>query len=222
MTGPTFSKAEALRYGWRTMKGKLGLFVGASIVTAAVTLATSGLGELFAPYGALRALAGLVGQVVQAWLAMGWIRIALEVHDRGDASLRAFPVRGGDLAPFLGYLATSILYALIVAVGLILFVVPGIYWAVRLSMAGFLVVDRGLEPLEALHRSSVVTEGARLRLFVFLLLCIGLNVLGALALGVGLLFTIPATAMAIAFVYRRLEAQARVSAPPGTPQAVPA
>lgn len=131
----SFSKAEALRYGIRTMKGRLGLFVGASIVTAAATLAVSGLGEVFAPYGALRALAGLVGQVVQAWLAMGWIRIALRVHDGSDASLRDFPVRRGDLAPFLSYLATAILYGLIVLIGLILFVVPGIYWAVRLSPA---------------------------------------------------------------------------------------
>lgn len=91
-------------------------------------------------------------------------------------------------------------------------------------MAGFLVVDRGLDPLEALHRSSVLTEGTRFRLFLFLLLCFGLNVLGALAFGVGLLFTIPATALAFAYVYRRLEERARVSrpVPPAAAQPMPA
>lgn len=220
MTTGAFSVGEAVGYGWRTMKSKLGLFVGAAVITCVVGLALSGVGEVIRRYGALSALVAIASQVAYAWLWMSWTRLSLKVHDDRPGTLEEFVP---DLGRFLEYLATAFLYSLIVAVGLILFVVPGIYWGVRLSMAGFLVVDRGLDPIAALHESSQVTHGARWRLFLLFLACVGLNLLGALALGIGLLFTIPATVMAFAFTYRRLVARVHVSEPfrPSTQPFVP-
>lgn len=210
MANEAFSVGEAVGYGWRTMKSRLGLFVGAAVITFVVTLALSGVGEVVRRYGALSALIAIASQVAHAWLWMSWTRLSLDVHDDRRAALEDFVP---DLGRFLEYLATAILYSLVVAVGLILLVVPGIYWGVRLSMAGFLVIDRGLDPIAALHASSDVTRGARGRLFLLFLACIGLNLLGALALGIGLLFTVPATIMALAFTYRRLVARAHVPEP---------
>ncbi len=52
-----------------------------------------------------------------------------------------------------------------------------------------------------------ITEGVRLRLLVFVLLFLGLNLVGAVACLVGLFVTIPVTMMAAAYIYRRLEQQ---------------
>jgi len=210
MANDAFSISEAIRYGFRTMPSKLGLCVGAAVITFVVMLALSGFGELVHQFGALSALVGIASQVAHAWLWMSWTRLSLKIHDAQPATLEEFVP---NLGTFLNYLATAFLYTLIVALGLILFVVPGIYWGVRLSMAGFLVVDRGLDPITALHESSEVTRGARWSLFGLFFACLVINLLGALALGIGLLFTVPASVMALAFTYRRLAARRRVPEP---------
>jgi len=63
-------------------------------------------------------------------------------------------------------------------------------------------------PMEALRESRRLTKGHRKSLFVFGLLCLGANILGALALGIGLFVTIPTTVIATAHVLRRLQAHA--------------
>jgi hypothetical protein len=42
---------------------------------------------------------------------------------------------------FLNYLAASILYGLMVAIGLILLIIPGIYLALKYQFYGYLIVD---------------------------------------------------------------------------------
>lgn len=62
---------------------------------------------------------------------------------------------------------------------------------------------------EALKGSWALTEGRRMDVFVWLLVCLGLGLAGALACCVGLLATAPLAALGSAIVYDRLrEAQA--------------
>ncbi len=107
--------------------------------------------------------------------------------------------------PFFRYLWGILLQGLIGAVGFILLVVPGLIWTYKYMFTGFLIVDKGLRPVEALRQSGVLTQGAKMDLCVFSLLLGAINVLGALALLVGLLWTIPTSIVATAYVYRRLQ-----------------
>jgi len=60
-------------------------------------------------------------------------------------------------------------------------------------------------------------------LFIFFLILVGLNLLGAVCLGVGLLVTVPMSGLAMAHVYRTLKPKAAVASPPGpTPAAATA
>src|SRR5581483_10241008 len=97
------------------------------------------------------------------------------------------------LRGFLPYLLTSILFALIVAGGLVLLIVPGVVWMLQFGFATFVSVDRCLDPIGCLRASSQLTRGVKGRLLGFVLAAIALNLLGCLALGVGLLFTVPMT-----------------------------
>lgn len=76
----------------------------------------------------------------------------------------------------------------------------------------FLVVDRGLGPLDALKTSMELTKGNRWPLFGFALLTALIVALGVLALGVGLLVAIPIVGLATAYAYRLLS---------GVPGAIP-
>ena len=106
-----------------------------------------------------------------------------------------------DLIPL-----SSVMLGLIVIGGTLLLIIPGIIWAVKFQFYGYFIVDEQAGPVEALIKSSMITEGAKWDLFIFGF-CIGvINMLGALMLIVGLFATIPTTMVALAYVYRRLVA----------------
>lgn len=53
----------------------------------------------------------------------------------------------------------------LILLGFLCFIIPGIYLAVRWMFAEVLVIDKGLRPLEALKASSELTAGVRWKLF---------------------------------------------------------
>ena len=88
--------------------------------------------------------------------------------------------------------------------GFILLIVPGIIWAIKYQFAQYLVIDKGYKPIEAIKKSGQITKDAKWSLLLLGLLSGLINVLGAIALVVGLFATVPTTMVAKAFVYRKL------------------
>lgn len=81
--------------------------------------------------------------------------------------------------------------AVLILLGLVCFIVPGVYLAVRWMFSELYIIDDGMRPLEALKASSALTEGYRWKLFGYLLLMMLIGLLGTLALGVGLFVAVP-------------------------------
>jgi uncharacterized membrane protein len=81
---------------------------------------------------------------------------------------------------FLGLIKT-----LLILVGFMFFIIPGIYLSIRWMFAELLVIDRNMRPMEALKASSMMTKGHGGKLFLFLLVTIVLLFTGLLALIVG-------------------------------------
>lgn len=209
MATKKFSKGEAIRFGWNTMKNNLGFFIGLLIIAGLITIILYVLQLLMekdAPD--LSLILSIVSVVLGVIIEMGMIKIALEFTDNSKAKL-------GDLfscIPLLPkYMVASILYGLIVLGGMILLIIPAIIWGIKFHFFSYFIIDKGEGPIEALKRSSSITKGAKWDLFLFGLLIIGINILGLLALVIGLFATIPTSMVAIAFVYRKLSAQAEVA-----------
>jgi hypothetical protein len=79
-----------------------------------------------------------------------------------------------------------------------------IVFATTFSFYPFLIVDKDKGPVEALKGSMHITQGKRTRIFLWLLSIAGINLLGVLALGIGLLISIPVSMVAGAVLYRAL------------------
>jgi uncharacterized membrane protein len=130
---------------------------------------------------------------------MGLIRAALSVLDGGrpDVSM-LFQTEG--LAP---YLIASIVFGVAVFVGLVLCIIPGLILGFLLFFYGYAIVDgRTDDAIEALKTSWNLASknvGPLLLLFVLAIL---INIVGALLCGIGLLFTYPITAVAVAYGWR--------------------
>jgi uncharacterized membrane protein len=109
-----------------------------------------------------------------------------------------------DVMLMLKYFAASFLVGLAVIGGLILLIIPGIIIALRLGFYSYLLVDKKLGPIEAFKTSWKMTKGHTKDLFLLGLCIIGINILGLLAFGVGLLVSAPVSSLAFAYAYRKL------------------
>jgi uncharacterized membrane protein len=120
------------------------------------------------------------------------------------------------IAVFIKFLIGSILYYIVIFVGLLVLVLPGIYLAIKYGFYGYLIVEEDLDPLEAFKTSARMTDGIKLELFFYYILLILINGLGVLCLGVGVFVSWPVTRVALASVYAELREQVRtpVDAPP--------
>lgn len=202
----TVSGSEALQYGWTGMLRDFSLFVGIGLLGAALAIVGAQVGtpSIDRPHVGV-GIASVLIQLGQVLIGFVWIRLALSLRDgERPAPSDALP----STPRFLSFLLATVLYGLAVAVGLALLVLPGVVIAARLGFYGFVMAEEPLSPVAALRRSFEVTRGATVDLVLFGFLLLVVNVFGALALGVGLFATIPTSALAAAFVYRRLSPRA--------------
>ncbi len=198
----SFDKIGLIKQGWGIVKKNtrlIAMLMGAFIVFNIVQSAASN----YFRETALSIVVSLAFSALSVFLEIGLIKIVLKLVDGMKAEfaeLWAYPKY------FVNLLASSILFFIIVGVGFILLIVPGIYLALRLQFYSYYVVDKNAGITDSLKMSWEKTRGKVFDLFLFALLLIALNILGALALLVGLLVTIPVSFVAVTLLYRKLSA----------------
>lgn len=67
---------------------------------------------------------------------------------------------------FFRFVLVIILYSLIVYVGTIFFIIPGIYFAYKYMFAAILVIDKDMGVVEAMNASSQMAKGIKLNLLL--------------------------------------------------------
>lgn len=210
----TFSKGQALRFGWETTKKNLWYFVSILLIIAAISYVPSFIANGLNEQGG-EGVAIIVAFIsVASWIAsiiveVGLLSIMLSFVDGKKPNFSMLFAKRDPML-IIKFFAASVLYAIIVGVGLLLLVVPGIYFGVKFMFSSYFIVDKNVGPLEALKLSSKATSGAKWNLFLFMLLVIGINILGAIALLIGLFVTIPLTSLATVWVYRKLQSKANI------------
>jgi len=229
-----FSPSSALRFGWETFKKRPWLFVGAFVLVALAQVVVEGLSRAVdAPFGGAESdhafLGGLVSLALSTLISMGVTAFGLAAHDNPDTVELSALWRPH---PFWKYLGLTILFSRVfvaaillgvalvaglglesgLAIGIPLLVVLGVIVMLMLLFSGFLVIDRGLGPIQALKESHRITRGYKWTLFVLSLLLLLINLAGLLALIVGVFVSAPVSLLALTHAYRVLSGGA------GTPR----
>jgi len=209
----TLTVKESLTHGWNTFKSRPWIFVQVGIllflINAAISLVQSVLEYMGGAEGSIPAIIfGLISMVIgigtSFLISMGETAFFLRAHD--DTATVSFK----DLwhpHPFWKFAGVSVLSGLMILVGFILLIVPGIILGVMLMFVGYVVIEEKLGPVDAIKRSMALTKGNRWKLFQLALALLLLNILGLLALLVGLFVTIPVSFMATVHAYRALKGQ---------------
>ena len=205
-----FTIGSALRFGWETFKRRPWFFVGATLIlflalivtgsiTGAIDYAITGSAETSSGVGSLINLA--LGTLIN----MGATAFSLQAHDDPEGvSLETL----WHPQPFWKFLGATILVAIVVGLGMLLLIVPGVILGLMFLFTTYIVIDRERGPIDTMKDSNAITRGYKWQLLGFVLVLALVNLAGAMALGVGLLVTVPVTLLAFAYVYRILSRRA--------------
>lgn len=231
-----FEAGDALSRAWEIYKDKLGILVAAFLVFSAVQfavqfgvslisqlvqtgllLAVGGGGPPGGNPGPVLAVIGFVGlvtMVVQylgiAFLEAGYHIFLLKVARGQNADI--MDLFGGSRyfwRVFLAYL----LFTLMMGLGFLLLIVPGVIVALAFWPFMFLIVDRDLGVIESFRRSAEIASGNYGSSFLLWLVLVGLTLLGVLAFCVGVIFAVPLANLMFAVAYCLMSGQA-VATPP--------
>ncbi len=195
-----FSKKEAVKFGFNLTKKNLKFLIILYVIVILVSGFFSSLRVTTGDSIGASGIFGLLQFIVNLVIGMGIINIGLKLVDGKKAKYK-------DLfyyKPILNYFLASIAQGFIFVIGFLLLIIPGIIFAVRLQYVNYLIVDKNLGPIEAIKKSWHITRGNTWNLFFFGILLGLINLLGVLALLVGLFVTVPLTLLANTSVYRKL------------------
>lgn len=147
-------------------------------------------------------LANLINQVTSIFLSLGATRIGLNLISGREVSVAMLFGGGRKFLPALG---ATILYMLMVTIGIIFLIVPGIYLAMRYGQYLTAIVDRDLGVMDSFKYSSSITTNNRMNLFLLALMAIVVLLAGCLALCVGLFFAVPVIWLGWLVAYRWMQ-----------------
>lgn len=193
----TFSIRHAIIRGWTVFKQhwvflvllQIGTFIAISIVQSIIDSTTGFSGFV----------AWILGFALQLIIGMGTLSIVLHLEDGVEQSWESL---FDPIDKFWVYAGAVIFTTIGTIVGLFLLIIPGVIFAVGVCFAQYLILEQAVTPQQALRLSWERTRGHKQTLALFLLALLGINMLGVIALGAGVLVTIPVTALAYAHAYR--------------------
>ena len=102
------------------------------------------------------------------------------------------------------YLLALGIYCLAVSGGLVLFIMPGIYLAIRYCLFAQIITDTSASALAALRKAARLARGNWAPLGALFLIAFLLNIGGMALLGIGLTLSFPVSLLAVAGFYRSL------------------
>jgi uncharacterized membrane protein len=206
-----FSKVEALKYGWEATKKHFWFLVLIFLIPYGVSWAFSLVSQPFldnpnAIFKFVGILITFVSWIVCFEISFGQLMIFLKIVDKKKTSFEDL-FAYFDAKLLWRFSLVLILYELIVLGGMLLFIVPGIYWSLKYMFAVNYSVDKQGGIIEAFKASARLTKGVKWQLFLLGLLQGLIMIAGVCALLVGTLVALPIVQIADFYVYRKLSSK---------------
>ncbi|WP_226648858.1 hypothetical protein [Microbulbifer variabilis] len=185
------------------MVGSIGISIVAALLTGAGGLASFGTGS--ADQASHSIFATLIYQLITiiaaAPLAAGMTMIGIKIA-RGEQTSGTEVFSYFDKIVPLA-VATILMY-LLVFLGSLLLVIPGIYLLIAYLLAMPLIADRNLGPWQALETSRKAISKNWFSFFGLMIVLLLIYMAGGLALLIGLIWALPLCSIAYGVAYRKI------------------
>ncbi|TRO35542.1 hypothetical protein EQ832_17345 [Pseudomonas sp. ALS1131] len=210
--GYDFSIGDLLSESWSKVKGTKGIIIGGFLVFYVVLLAaTFILGGVVGIFGALSDSIALmfIGEILISLLASALAYPFMAgINMVGIRRAADQPLSFNEIFSHFGrtvpLIITAVVMMLLIYLGMILLLIPGIYLGVAYLLAVPQVVERGLSPWQALEASRKAITQHWFKVFG-LFIVLGLIVMvSAIPLGIGLVWSIPLMVVAMGVLYRTI------------------
>ncbi|MCK6209455.1 hypothetical protein KZX45_02725 [Georgenia sp. EYE_87] len=211
----TASVGEAFRYAWQGFKANAGPWIVAALVLLVVgaigssieqTIRNQNVGTnrldptvTFA-FDPAASFVNLLFTIINFAITAGLVSAALRTADGRRLELGDF----FRVPNFLQAMLAAVLMAILTAVGFVLLIIPGLIVLVLGMFYLQFAIDHRLSAVDAIRSSFRLVKDNLGTALLLILASIGVAILGAIALGVGLLVAIPMITIATVFVFRRL------------------
>ena len=210
---PPFAHGQALKQAYRLLQSHKGLYGLSVLIFVLILLCVCGV------YFAQGQLASAPAPTTAPWLSLGLLSAPTLLYAYLILVLQVrvlrITTRGGEegvqisayrvaLRKFLPLLLLGLSLGLACSLGLLLFIVPGLYVMLRLAFVPQVYIEQG-----GLWRSVKgawrLTEGHFYPLLLVLVIQLGLSLLGSIALGIGMIITLPLGVIYHTLFYRYLQ-----------------
>ncbi|TCJ90208.1 hypothetical protein [Nocardia alba] len=227
--GPTLSVGDAIGYGWTKFKDNALVWIGMVIVAFLIQAVISflfGLGNTDTDYdggvsfgfGVWRIIGTIVSSVIGYLISAAFVRGSLHETDGNKPKFGSF----FQFTNVAAVIVAGLLVGLATGIGLVLCIVPGLVVAFFTWWTMQFVIDRDQDGVTAIKSSFAAISSNAGTLLLLALALFGINIVGALLCGLGLLVTIPLTIIASTYAYRVVTggpvAGAATAPEPGYPQ----
>ena len=188
ISGGIIQPGKYLREGWELFKQNAGGFIGFALVFFIIQ----------AILGYLPRVGGLISLAISGPLYAGFYLVCAKQLQRQTPVFQDF-FTGFNF--FLPLLVLTVISSILILLGLVLLILPGIFLMVCYLFAAMIVIDRRLDFWPAMELSRRTVQPQWFGFFVFLLLLVLINLGGAALLGLGLLVSLPVSACAVTAAY---------------------
>ncbi|MCA9352854.1 hypothetical protein KC901_01585 [Patescibacteria group bacterium] len=205
----TFSINTLFKDAWKDYKANWTLFILIGIIFVLIGL-VSKLGSSFNPYTHTfeqPLVTTVIGFLLQMFVGLGFIRFLLNMVDGKEYKVEDLFRGAESVAHFIYFVVVALLYGAFIAFGMVLLVVPGLVALVGFIFAQYLMAERKADIFESFQKSWMMTSGNRWKILWLMIVLALFNLLGVIALFVGLIITVPMSYIIYARLYRTLDGE---------------
>jgi len=209
-TSHTFGKRALVKKAWARFKEEPGTIIIGFFIAQLIGNALGQIGQYIQPENVISAIISFVlviaGAGLSIWMGLGMINFMLKGIRGEEFDIEdLFAIRSGKI--IWPAIVASILMGLAIFFGFIALIIPGIILSIMFMFTIYIIIDKkgSIGAVEAMKESARLTKGYRWQLFLLGLLLGLVNLLGLLALIIGLLVSIPVTLITTAYAYEHLK-----------------
>jgi uncharacterized membrane protein len=197
--------SEILKTAWKGLISQIwllvGLIIGFTIIYSLLFVFGSPK-----PHEAITISGWIVSVVATVFLLLFDLGFTKNCFQTLDGEEPQFSAYGQMSRKIFTFFVSYIVFGIIVLVGLVLLIIPGIYLALRLQfyMAAIVYEDAGI--IDSLKRSWEITKGEGLKLLVLFLIEFLLVLAGMIALFIGIFIAVPLIVLMYCYTFHKLTA----------------